>query len=80
MLSLCFHGHYQREPSEAEVVRNRNKDIEIDVYEMIALGLKIGLRMEDMGNMDFVFLINLLDTIMPKKVRKPTQADIDMIT
>jgi hypothetical protein len=50
---------------------------------MMVMGLKIGLRYEDFGKMDYVTLINLLDASMPPKkepYRKATQKDIDMIT
>ena len=46
-------------------------------------GLRIGLRYEDYGKMDYVTLINLLEASMPskkEKYRKATQKDIDMIT
>lgn len=47
------------------------------------MGLKLGLTIQDMGEMDFVYLINLLDASMPTqkpRYRKATQKDIDMIT
>ena len=46
---------------------------------MIALALKCGIRYEDLGEMSYTTLANILDAFMPKK-KKPTQADIDLIT
>lgn len=71
---MCFVGHY----------RNKNKtdnetNEEFDVYDMIALALKCGIRYEDLGEMSYTTLANILDAFMPKK-KKPTQAQIDMIT
>ena len=46
---------------------------------MIAVALQYGIRYSDLGNMSYTTLSNILDAYMPKK-KKPTQAQIDMIT
>ena len=51
---------------------------------LIASALKIGIRYEELYDMGFVALINILDAAAPKKQTKPkyreaTQKDIDMI-
>lgn len=63
--------------------QSKDKEFDIDIYGLMAAGLKIGLRYEDYGKMDYVTLINLLDASLPPKkepYKKATQKDIDMIT
>ena len=76
---MCFLGHYQNETN----VESTPTDFEINVYELMVMGLKIGIRYEEYRDMDFVTLLNLLDASMPKKkpkYRTATQKDIDAIT
>ena len=50
---------------------------------LISMGLKLGVTLDNMKDMDFVYLINLLDASLPQtkpKYRKATQKDIDLIT
>jgi len=63
-----------------------DQDLDIDVYSLIATGLKVGLRLNDFYELDFVTLINILDSFYESnnhrkpKYREATQQDIDMIT
>ncbi len=78
---VCFQGKYRNETKKS----NETKDTEIDIYELMVLGLKVGIKMDDYNNMDYPLLVNLIDASLPKKEEKPkyrmaTQEDIDMIT
>lgn len=74
MALVCFAGHYRNKNKSEE---KSNEDF--DIYDMIAIALSKGIRYSDLGDMTYVTLANILDAYMPKK-KKPTQADIDMIT
>ena len=83
----CFHGKYKREIPEEE--RVKDPDFDIDIYQLLASGIKFGLNFTDFYELDFVTLINLLEVYSPDaqknkdpmhKYRKATQKDIDLIT
>ena len=53
---------------------------------LIANAIRSGIRYEELHDMDFVLLINILDAMLPKKAepkpkyRQATQKDIDWLT
>lgn len=82
---VCFQGKFRNSKEDEE--KSKTSQDEIDIYELMVIGLKIGIRMDDYNNMDFPMLFNLLDASIPKRVeetkpkyRMATQKDIDMIT
>lgn len=54
-----------------------NNDEPIDEYEVVALAKRLNISMDDMSNMSFVSLINILISSVEDKEKKPTQQDID---
>ncbi len=54
-------------------------DDPIDEYEVIALAKRLNITMEDMSNMSFVSLINILLSSVEEHEQKATQEDIDKI-
>lgn len=51
----------------------------IDVYDLLAMSLRIGIRLEDWKDMSFVGLANVLYSSMPKEQNTARQKDIDML-
>lgn len=85
MPQACFQGKYRKTIDENK--KDGNSEEDIDIYELMVIGLRLGLRMNDFDNMDYPMLANLIDASIPKKAEeeeKPkyriaTQKDIDMI-
>lgn len=81
---VCFVGKYRTEPQTKK--NNTNDEEQFDIYEVMVMALKIGIRLDDFNNMDYPMLINLIDASIPKVQKEPkqryrmaTQQDIDMI-
>ena len=67
-----YQGNYKK------IKTNGSSDEPIDEYEVVALAKRLNITMEDMANMSFVSLINiLLSTIEEDKEKKASQEDID---
>ncbi|MCI7554462.1 MAG: hypothetical protein MST00_03430 [Tenericutes bacterium] len=49
----------------------------MDEYEVVALAKRLNITIEDMKQMSFVSLINILISTVEEKDNKATQADID---
>lgn len=49
------------------------------MYDLLAMSLKIGIRLQDWKDMDFVDLANVIYSAMPKKETEPKQSDIDYL-
>ena len=62
-----------------EETTSNSKGKGIDVYDLLAMSLKIGIRLEDWKDMSFVGLANVLYSSMPKDKEKAQQKDIDML-
>ena len=78
---MCFQGRYRTEDKS----EHKESDRQLDIYELMAFGLKVGISMKDYDDMDFPLLVNLLDASLPKQKDKPkyreaTQEDIDFFT
>ena len=78
---MCFQGRYRTE----DKAERKESDRQLDIYELMAFGLKVGISMKDYDDMDFPLLVNLLDASLPKQKDKPkyreaTQEDIDFFT
>ena len=78
---MCFQGRYRTEDKS----ERKESDRQLDIYELMAFGLKVGISMKDYDDMDFPLLVNLLDASLPKQKDKPkyreaTQEDIDFFT
>ena len=52
-------------------------DEPVDEYEVVALSKRLGITLEDMKQMSFVSLLNILLTSVEEKDKKATQEDID---
>ena len=69
---LPYQGNYK------EIKTNGSSDEPIDEYEVVALAKRLNITMEDMSNMSFVSLINiLLSTVEEDKEKQANQSDID---
>jgi len=67
-----YQGNYK------EIKTNGSNDEPIDEYEVVALAKRLNITMEDMSNMSFVSLINiLLSTVEEDKEKQANQSDID---
>ena len=72
MLVRPYQGNYK------EIKTNGSSNEPIDEYEVVALAKRLNITMEDMSNMSFVSLINiLLSTIEEDKEKQANQSDID---
>ena len=72
MLHLPFQGEYKE-------IKSQNNAEPIDEFEIVALAKRLNISIEDMKNMSFVSLINILISTVEEKstTRKATQEDID---
>lgn len=67
-----YQGNYK------EIKTNGSSNEPIDEYEVVALAKRLNITMEDMSNMSFVSLINiLLSTVEEDKEKQANQSDID---
>ena len=67
-----YQGNYK------QIKTNGKSDEPIDEYEVVALAKRLNITMEDMANMSFVSLINiLLSTVEEDKEKTANQEDID---
>ncbi len=51
----------------------------MDEYEVVALAKRLNITIEDMKQMSFVSLINILISTIEEKENIATQADIDKV-
>lgn len=73
-----MHVHpYQGNYKTIKTKSNNNEPI--DEFEVIALAKRLNITMEDMSNMSFVSLINILLSSVEDKEQSATQDDIDKI-
>lgn len=69
---LPYQGNYK------QIKTKSNSNDPVDEFEVVALAKRLNISMEDMANMSFVSLINiLLSTVEEDKETKATQADIE---
>lgn len=69
---LPYQGNYK------QIKTNGESDEPIDEYEVVALAKRLNITMEDMANMSFVSLINiLLSSVEEDKEKTANQEDID---
>lgn len=73
MLVHPYQGNYK------QIKTKTNNSDPIDEYEVIALAKRLNITMEDMSNMSFVSLINILLSSVEEHENKATQEDIDKI-
>ena len=67
-----YQGNYKR------IITSGSSDEPIDEYEVVALAKRLNITMEDMSNMSFVSLINiLLSSVEEDKEKQASQSDID---
>lgn len=67
-----YQGNYK------QIKTKGNSNDPIDEFEVVALAKRLNITMEDMANMSFVSLINiLLSNVEETEERKASQEDID---
>lgn len=71
LLWLPFRGNYNI-PSDID----ENSD-PLSVYEIVGLAKRLNITLDDMKNMSFVSLYNILISTVEKKSKEATQQDID---
>ena len=71
MLVIPYQGDYKQISSKS------TSSNPVDEFEVIALAKRLNISMEDMKQMGFVSLINILLSSVEEKENKTTQADID---
>lgn len=74
MRQIPFQGEYKQ-------IKSQNSAEPIDEFEIIALAKRLNISIEDMKNMSFVSLINILISSIEKheKTNNATQEDIDRV-
>lgn len=70
MLVLPYQGNYK-------ITNLPKSDEPVDEYEVVAMAKKIGITFEEMKQMTFVSLINILLSSVEEHDNKATQEDID---
>ena len=73
MLVHPYQGNYKT------IKTKTNNNEPIEEFEVIALAKRLNITMEDMSNMSFVSLINILLSSVEEHEQKATQDDIDKI-
>lgn len=69
---LPYQGNYKK------IKTNGSNDEPVDEYEVVALAKRLNITMDDMANMSFVSLINiLLSSVEEDKEKQASQSDID---
>ena len=67
-----YQGNYKK------IKTNGSNDEPVDEYEVVALAKRLNITMDDMANMSFVSLINiLLSSVEEDKEKTASQADIE---
>lgn len=66
-----YQGNYK------QIKTRSNSNDPIDEFEVVALAKRLNITMEDMSNMSFVSLINILLSSVEEHENKATQEDID---
>lgn len=55
-----------------------NEKEELDIYEVVALAKRLNITLDDMKEMSFVSLVNILySAVKEKESKKANQSDID---
>ena len=58
-----------------------DKEVEMNIYDVVAMSLKCGIRIDDLKEMSFESLAYILESFIPKKekegVKEATQQEID---
>ena len=67
---LPFRGNYKK-------IKTSNKGKDLDIYEVVALAKRLNITLDDMKQMSFVSLINILLSTVEDKEQEATQEDID---
>lgn len=65
-----YQGNYKQ-------VKSNGSSEPIDEYEVVALAKRLNISMEDMSNMSFVSLMNILLSSVEESEKKANQDDID---
>lgn len=74
MLVHPYQGDYKRLTSNTS-----QNDEPVDEYEVVALAKRLNITFDDMKQMSFVSLINILLSTIEEKEKKPSQEDIDKV-
>ena len=67
---LPFQGNYKK-------IKSNEKKKELDIYEVVALAKRLNISFDDMKEMTYVSLMNILLSSVEEEETEATQADID---
>ena len=67
---LPFQGNYKK-------IKTSNNKKDMDIYEVVALAKRLNITLEDMKEMTYVSLINILLSSVEEDETEATQSDID---
>lgn len=65
-----FKGEYKK-------TNNSSDEEPLDIYEVVALAKRLNITLNDLKEMSFVSLVNILLSSVEEKENKATQKDID---
>lgn len=71
LLVIPYQGNYKK------INNSSNNSEPIDEESVVALAKRLNITFDDMANMSFVSLINILLSSVEEKEKTPTQDDID---
>lgn len=64
---------------EYKAPKNNTTNEPMDIYNIVALAKRLNITLEDMKQMTFTSLMNILYSTIEEKENKATQKDIDML-
>ena len=67
---LRFEGEYKK-------LNNNSNSAPLEIYEVVALAKRLNITLNDLKEMSFVSLVNILLSSVEEKENNPTQQDID---
>lgn len=62
---------------EYKTLNSNNDEEPLDIYEVVALAKRLNITLNDLKEMSFVSLVNILLSSVEEKESKATQKDID---
>ena len=68
---LPFQGNYKK------IKTSNNTKKELDIYEVVALAKRLNITLDDMKEMSYVSLVNILLSSVEDEETEATQSDID---
>ena len=74
---MCYHQQLIHIPGNYKTKSNNTSNKEFDEYEIVALAKRLNISIDDMKEMSFNSLANILLSTVDDDTREATQEDID---